>query len=57
MYIAKAALLNCLFPVVSKEKEKMIKWWYTKHCPFHNTTILWKYLKIINTLKFSTQYT
>ncbi len=32
MYIAKAALLNCLFPVVPKEKEKIIKWWYTKHC-------------------------
>ncbi len=26
MYSAKAALLNCLFPVVPKEKEKNVKW-------------------------------
>ncbi len=61
MYSAKATLLNCLFPVVPKEKEKNIKW-YTKHCHIlillmKYTKILWKYLKIINTQKFSTQYT
>ncbi len=65
MYSAEATLPNCVFPVVQKEKEKIkINYdtlntrWYKNNFLFFMkyTTILWKYLTIINKLKLSTQY-
>ncbi len=51
-----------VYSLLSQKKRKTFIKWYTKHCHIlilliKHTTILWKYLKLINTQKFPTQYT